>query len=389
MIFQPCALNELELAVVDRIGELKIRLQFAVGSQPKRWGGLLRRNVLARNIQGSNSIEGYNVSGDDAVAAVEGEEPFEAEGQTWDAVTGYRRAMSYVLQLAGDPHFSYSADLLRSLHYMMIEYEPTKNPGRWRPGPVYVWAGDSGEMVYESPDAELVHGLIEELVTTLQTPDEDIPAVVRAAMAHLNLVMIHPFSDGNGRMARCLQTLVLARTGTLSPTFSSIEEYLGRNTPAYYKVLGEVGRGKWSPRNDTRPWVRFCLTAHFRQATTLLRRGAEIGKLWNIIEAEVTSRGLPERLILAVVDAALGYKVRNATYRKHADVTPQLASRDLKSAVDSGLLIPHGSKRGSFYSASQPILTIRDKTRLSKSVPDPFTTIEPDEPVLPGLEQAV
>ncbi len=43
----------------------------------------------------------------------------------------------------------------------------------------------------------------------------------------LNLVLIHPFRDGNGRMARCLQTLVLAREGMVSPIFASIEEYLG------------------------------------------------------------------------------------------------------------------------------------------------------------------
>jgi Fic family protein len=49
-------------------------------------------------------------------------------------------------------------------------------------------------------------------------------------MAHLNLVMIHPFRDGNGRMARCLQSVVLAREGVLSPVFMSVEEYLGRNT---------------------------------------------------------------------------------------------------------------------------------------------------------------
>lgn len=57
---------------------------------------------------------------------------------------------------------------------------------------------------------------------------------IQAGMAHLNLVMIHPFRDGNGRMARCLQSLVLARGGILDPVFISIEEYLGRNTQRYY-----------------------------------------------------------------------------------------------------------------------------------------------------------
>jgi Fic family protein len=51
--------------------------------------------------------------------------------------------------------------------------------------------------------------------------------MVDVAMMHLNLVMIHPFRDGNGRVARALQTLVTARGQVLEPTFSSIEEWLG------------------------------------------------------------------------------------------------------------------------------------------------------------------
>ncbi len=62
-------------------------------------------------------------------------------------------------------------------------------------------------------------------------------------MAHLNLTMIHPFKDGNGRMARALQTLVLSREGIVSPVFSSIEEWLGKNTLPYYNILAETGEG--------------------------------------------------------------------------------------------------------------------------------------------------
>ena len=61
-------------------------------------------------------------------------------------------------------------------------------------------------------------------------------------MAHLNLVMIHPFRDGNGRMARALATLVLTRSDIGEPEFSSIEEWLGANTEDYYSVLAHTGR---------------------------------------------------------------------------------------------------------------------------------------------------
>jgi len=72
--------------------------------------------------------------------------------------------------------------------------------------------------------------------------------------------------------------------GVCDPTFSSIEEYLGRNTQDYYKVLAEVGQGKWNPQNGTRPWIRLNLIAHYRQAGTALRRARMIrncGKNWN------------------------------------------------------------------------------------------------------------
>ena len=60
------------------------------------------------------------------------------------------------------------------------------------------------------------------LMETLKVADQ-APVMVRAAMAHINLVMIHPYRDGNGRMARILQSLVLSRDGILAPQFSSVE----------------------------------------------------------------------------------------------------------------------------------------------------------------------
>ena len=274
MLFQAPTPDGRETEVLARIEELKSTLSYAVSSAPSRWYGLLRRSTFARAIRGSNSIEGYNVSVDDAIAAAEGEEPLEADAVVWQEITGYRTAMTYVLQLAGDPHFRYSTDLIRSLHFMLLQHNLRKHPGRWRPGPIVVHDQEQDLVVYEAPGAETVPALMDELMASLNRAD-GLPDLVRAAMAHLNLVMIHPFADGNGRMARCLQSLVLARTGVLAPPFSSIEEYLGHNTRAYYDVLAEVGGGAWHPERDTRPWIRFCLTAHYQQAGTLLRRTRE------------------------------------------------------------------------------------------------------------------
>jgi len=373
MLCQLTALPAEYLRVVERVDEMRLRLRFLLQQQPTRWTGLLRRSEFARAIQGSNSIEGFNVTVDDAIAAVEGEEPqIDERTEAWLAVRGYREAVTYILQLSDDAHFAHHEAMLRSLHYMMMSYDLSKHPGRWRPGVTYVRRENTSDIVYEGPDAALVPELMDELVRSLNEASR-LPIMVRAALAHLNLVMIHPFSDGNGRMARALQTLVLAREGILSPVFSSIEEYLGRNAQEYYAVLAEVGQGHWHPRRDALSWIKFCLTAHYRQAETLLRRSQEAGRLWSELESEIKKRGLQERMVLALHDAAFGFRVRNTTYRKAAEVSEAAASRDLGQLVAAGLLVPHGEKRGRFYLAGEWPHKVRSEVRLPKVASDPFT----------------
>ena len=114
-------------------------------------------------------------------------------------------------------------------------------------------------------------------------------------MAHLNLVMIHPFRDGNGRMARALATLVLTRSDIGEPEFSSIEEWLGANTEDYYSVLAHTGHGSWRPRPDPHLWLTFNLRAHHMQAQTVARRVKDAGQTWTELDALALENGLPER----------------------------------------------------------------------------------------------
>ena len=366
MIFKTPEIGRPEIEAIAEINGIRQRLKFAL-QQPLRWTGFLRRNMIARAIQGSNTIEGYNVTFEDAVAVVEGED-IDTQQIVRLALMGYRSALTYIFRLADDQHYIFNEELIRSLHYMMMSYNPNKHPGQWRPGLIYVRREPSGERVYEGPDAALVPELIHEFVEDVQSNAESTPAIVRAAMVHLNLVMIHPFSDGNGRMGRALQTFVLARDGIVSPPFSSIEEYLGSrgNTDTYYNILAKVGAGSWNPHRDTKLWVRFCLQAHLQQAVTVERRIKETARLWDDIEAELKHRQLNERLIYALYEAAIGLKVRSARYRTVAEVSMQVASRDLRMLVEQGLLVPKGEKKGRVYIASPYLIDLRDKTRESK-----------------------
>ena len=362
MLFETPELGERELAVLAAIDELAEKLRMRL-HEPRRWYGSLRRAQFARAVQGSNSIEGYNAAVDDAAAIELGEPPLDADEETRLAIKGYCDAMTYVLQLSSEPNFHYGEQLLRSLHFIMTCYDLKTRPGLWRAGAIYIRNEETGQIVYEGADIDDVPSLMHQLVMALNEED-DCPLTVRAGMAHLNLVMVHPFRDGNGRMARCLQTLVVARDGILSPVFCSIEEYLGRNTQEYYDVLARVGQRSWQPSGDAMPWVRFILTAHLRQARTLQMRIRESERLWDDLEKLIGKTGLPERTIPALYDAAMRFRIRNGTYRailEEADesITEQVASRDLKALTDAGLLVPHGTARGRYYTATADLANLR------------------------------
>jgi Fic family protein len=334
---------------------------------------------FARAVQGSNSIEGYDASLDDVIAAVDDEPTLSTDEETRLALTGYRDAMTYVLQIAQDPAAKVDAGLLRSLHFMMLKHRLDKDPGRWRRGEIYVVRESTGEQTYEGPPSDVVPELVGAMIAELE--DSDAPVLARAAMAHLNLVMVHPFRDGNGRMGRALQTLVLAREEIRAPVFSSIEEYLGRNTDSYYEVLGEVGRGQWHPENDAGPWLRYCLSAHYHQARTQLRRVQETERLYDACTGIAQQHGLPERTIGALAEVAYGLRLTHGTYKMIIEITAgetisgQTASRDLRALVDSRLLKPIGQTRGRHYVAEPVLLAERRRiqaSRAPKETSDPF-----------------
>ncbi|MDE0120718.1 MAG: Fic family protein [bacterium] len=379
MIYQAPPLSSADEQVLTKINELREDLRFLLVS-PRRWYGTLRRAVFARAVQGSNSIEGYHASVEDVAAVIEEEEPMDTQEETRQAISCYRDAMTYVLQAAKSKR-TIDSSLLLALHYMIMKYDLGKNPGQWRPGANQVVDQD-GRIVYTAPDREWVEELVEETLDDISRSEH--PVMVTAAMAHLNLALVHPWSDGNGRMARCLQTLVLATERTPDPVFSSIEEYLGRNTPRYYAVLAEVNDGQWSPWRDTRPWIEFCLTAHYRQGRTLQRRIEQFEALWNQCEHLAALHRLPDRVVDALADAARGRTLWRSLYVKITrsslgeKISDTQGTRDLLSMHRAGLLEAVGAKRGRRYRATPELSAVWGNIRTqrpSMRVEDPYEDI--------------
>ena len=356
--------------VVARIDEIRAQVRF-MSAGPKQWVGLLARLfAVAPSIDGPNGHEGLDDGIDDAATA-EGPSPDKA-GR---ALAGYREAMKYILHLHDDPHFVYDEGFLRSLHFMMLSYDPEANPGRWRPGPICVRRRQTNEILYEAPPAALVPDLMRELAAWLNEKS-DLPVMVRAAMAHLQLAKIHPFSDGNGRMARALHTLVLVREEILDPEFCSIEGYVGRARSQYFESLSDVGSVAWDPAGDARPFLRFCLTAHVHQAERVLGHARRMNQVWAEAEQEIRARRLPDRLVFALTDAAVLGKTGQAAYRQWAGGSARRARRDLETLADHGLVTRAVGRRHRSYTAGPLAKEIRKHAWAAhppRPLLDPFT----------------
>jgi Fic family protein len=350
MLYAMPVLDTADLHVLGELDEMRSELRRHLRSKP-HWEGQLRRSLFAAAIQGSNTIEHITISGSDARALVE-HAPMSAEASeaTQQAVIGYRDAMTYVQQTPLMEFFDYSETLLSALHFMITKYQPARWPGRYRSGGIFVTSADPLEPAYTGPEVELVPELMSELIEWLREGDVGAPAYARAAMAHLNLVGIHPWRDGNGRTARALHTLVLARTGELAPEFSSIEEWLGEhtNTVQYYEALRSTQDGTFQPKRDAHAWLRFVFAAHHRQAQRVQRRYEWTVRLWNDLARLAGERGLPDRVVSALYAAAVG-EARRTTYQQDESLSRDQAIRDIQALTRAGLLAPRGNATTRVY----------------------------------------
>jgi Fic family protein len=354
MLYPTPALTSGDTRVLDEIEHMREALRLQVRATPSKWTQGLRKFLTADAVAASNSIEGFKVATVDVEDLMEGERDVEVSEENREEILAYQRMLTYIQTLHDVEDFTYSKSFLNALHWMLQghRHTPRKPAGQWRRGPVYVAdARDPSIAAYTAPDADSVPALMQELIGWLNVDDGTHP-LVRAAMTHLHLVSIHPWADGNGRMSRSLQTLMIAREGVLAPEFSSIEAWLGRpgNTWEYYRELARRG-SQYLPDQDVSSWIVFNLTAYHQQAQTVQGRLNRAGKVWGVLAAFAEQTGLDERTVTALHDVAMAGRVRRSRYEHAEGLSLQQAQRDLRDLVAAEVLISVGRTRARYYAA--------------------------------------
>lgn len=331
---------------IERLNDLRNKLDRR-GPLPRVWLGRTRRDLQSEAVAASTSMEGIPVTVDEVRRILIGEKVKSVTPENQEMVLGYRSAMEYVLRRADDAEFKWQRELVLNLHDRILGGDYSKRAGRIRKGQNWIVLQDDGSMVYLPPAADKVPTLIDEMCDWCETRTNLHPAII-AALVHVRLAGIHPFSDGNGRTARVLASLAMYRGGFKLPEFTSLEEWWGRHRQDYYSAFAALKEG-WESSKDVTSFIEAHISAQTKQVEALSLREATQRMLWIILSDIVQEENLDTRATNALFDVFFNRLVTNEYYRQLSDIHVNTATNDLKRLEAASLLKASGYGRTRVY----------------------------------------
>ena len=199
---------------------------------------------------------------------------------------------------------------------------------------------------FVAPDAQLLDGEIKRLMDYVNSDDAGTPWLVRAAVAHLWFLTLHPFDDGNGRLARALTEYLLAKGERSAMRFYSLSAEIQAGKDAYYDAIERAQRGTL----DVTRWIRWFLGCHRRAVgTAQVRLGSILAKaeFWNAHasdELTANQRAMLNRLF----DGFKG-NLTSSKWAKICKVSQDTASREINALVAKGIFRREGQGRSTHY----------------------------------------
>lgn len=210
------------------------------------------------SIHSSTSIEGNPLNANEIRAVITSDKVLTKEEYAEIEVQNYKNALDYI-----DKRRHGSSDItlddILELHRIITDrlLDKTRN-GKIRKNPVYI-ENQRHEILYTAIEADKVEGALVELVEWVKESQFQIHPVVIAAIIHLRIAAIHPFSDGNGRTARALTSLFLALNQYDCNGSLVLDSYYASDRAAYYAILQLINGKDYhtSAKADLTPWLEY------------------------------------------------------------------------------------------------------------------------------------
>jgi len=227
--------------------------------------------------------------------------------------------------------------------------------GAWRDGrsvPMQVVSGAYGKekVHFEAPAAVRLDGEMRAFLDWFESPLA-IDPVIKSAVAHLWFVTVHPFEDGNGRIARAIADLALARSESSPQRFYSMSAQIQRERKAYYDMLKTTQQGDL----DLTSWLEWflsCFTSAVGGADTVLAQVIRKARFWET-QAGQEFKERQRKMLDLLLDGFHG-KLTNAKWATLTKASPDTALRDLNDLVGRGILTKEAAGgRSTAYSLTE------------------------------------
>jgi Fic family protein len=194
--------------------------------------------------------------------------------------------------------------------------------GRWRgEGPMRVVSGAAGRerVHYEAPPTKAVPGEMRRFFSWFNTKEPDMDGLIRAAVAHFRFVAVHPYEDGNGRLARALTDMAMARDDCRPARYYSMSSQIMKERLDYYEVLGRCSTGD----GELTPWLAWFLGCFSRAIEVSEQRLALVldkARFWSR-HAGISLTERQQKVINRLLDAGRDGFEGGLTTRKYVGMT--------------------------------------------------------------------
>ena len=212
--------------------------------------------------------------------------------------------------------------------------------GAWRDdaaGPMQVVSGPMGKerVHYEAPAAPLLDGEMSRFLGWANKRESSTDPVLKAALAHLWFVTIHPFDDGNGRIARAIADWSLARSENSAQRFYSMSAQIRHERKAYYDILERTQKGTL----DVTPWMEWflaCLGRAFEGTEITLAAVLRKARFWKR-HARTAMNDRQRAILNRLLNGFVG-RLTTTKYAKLAKCSHDTALRDIQELIEHGVL---------------------------------------------------
>lgn len=219
----------------------------------------LRRQALIRMTHSSTEIEG-NILNLEQVKAIAVHQKVDAPDRDIYEVENYFKALKYIEQVVKNSQPISEKVLLKIHKFVTDKTLSEEQSGHYRKGKIFVVKRRLAlpdEVVYTGPDASKVPALCSDLIEWLKESEkQNINPIIVAGILHQEIAAIHPFSDGNGRTARAMATLILYQRGYDFRRLFALEDYYNKDRTKYYKAIN-TGKNYEERKTDLTSWLEY------------------------------------------------------------------------------------------------------------------------------------